>query len=389
MENDIYFHRGIEKTIRKAAKGFPSLLVTGARQVGKSTLLRKVFNRYEFVTLDDPFNRELANFDPEAFLAHHGRPLIIDEIQYAPKLFPYLKMEIDQNRKDYGRFILTGSQIFPLMKGVMESLAGRIAIFDLYPLSVSEIPGFSFYDQERLNETILRGLFPELQTNPAAETEIWFNTYVTTYLEKDVRAIKAVSDLNLFQKFIRLLAARAGSLLNLSEVAKECGITQPTAKAWLSILQATYIIYLLKPYHNNHSKRVVKSPKLYFLDTGLLANLLGVSTTKSLIRSAMIGHIFENFVIMEVLKLFSFSGKRDCLYFYRSASGLEVDLLIETEGELNAYEIKFAKTLHPKDGLNLEKFQREHSVCSCTLLSLKKESVPLSRNVCAKHWSSL
>ncbi len=385
----MYHQRGIEKTIRKALKGFPALLITGARQVGKSTLLMQVFKDYEYVTLDDPFHRELANSDPEAFLAHHGRPLIIDEIQYAPQLFTYLKIEIDQNREDYGRFILTGSQFFPLMQGVTESLAGRVAIFDLFPFSIKELPDFDCHDQKSVNEVLLTGLFPELHVNPHLETQIWINTYITTYLERDVRSIKTISNLNTFQTFLRLLATRAGSQLNLSEVAKKCGISQPTARAWLSILEATYIIYLLKPYFNNHSKRVVKTPKLYFLDTGLLANLLGIMTTEALIRSPMVGHVFENFVILEAIKQCSFSGMRGQLYFYKSVSGLEVDLLVENGGELDAYEIKFTKTIHPKDGMNLEKLQEIFPVRSATLLSLKKEGVPLSKKVRARHWSFL
>lgn len=285
----MYYSRILGKLIIAALKQFPVCLITGARQAGKSTLLKNILSGFNYVTLDDPLMRMLAIDDPELFLSKNSFPLIIDEIQYAPGLLSYLKMRIDENRHAYGQYVLTGSQIFQLMKGVSESLAGRIAIFNLYPFSwkeVQEIFDHQNIDDKTCAKQIIQGFYPEFFVNPSLDKNLWFGSYLSTYIERDVRNIKTITDLGRFQTFIALLAARAGKLLNISEVAKECGITQPTAKDWLSILESTYIIYILKPYHNNLSKRLVKSPKIYFTDTGLLCYLLGIDSEERFFKSS-------------------------------------------------------------------------------------------------------
>jgi predicted AAA+ superfamily ATPase len=390
----MYISRQIEKIFLEALKQFPVCLVTGPRQAGKSTLLRNFLKEYLYVTLDDPLMRRLANEDPRLFLSVHPAPLIIDEIQYAPDLLPYIKMHVDEKRHTYGQYVLTGSQIFQLMKGVSESLAGRVAIFNLYPLSWEEIktvPGHQMaqYDDRKCAEQMVQGFYPEFFATPHLDKNLWFSSYLATYVERDVRNIKSITDLGRFQVFIGLLAARAGKLLNMSEIGKECGITQPTVRDWLSILEATYMIYLLKPYHNNQTKRLVKSPKLYFVDTGLLCYLLGIDTTERFLKSAERGSIFENMVVIEYKKrLAALKGYSQC-FFYRTSSGVEVDLIIEKEGKIEAHEIKWAKTLSRDMAEPLSLFMKEHSVSSASVLSLHEERVPLVEGVVGTHWSAL
>lgn len=390
----MYIHRAIEENLKKALKQFPACLITGPRQAGKSTLLQHLLKSYRYVTFDDPINRELARTDPELFLSRYPAPLIIDELQYVPEILSYIKLKIDQDRRNYGQFVLTGSQIFQLMKGVSETLAGRIAIFHLYPLNWKEIEKIPGRGQSALNEMecakqIISGFYPELLVNPNLDSNLWHGSYLTTYIERDVRNIQNVTDLSRFQTFISLLAARAGQLLNMNDIGKECGITQPTVKSWLSILESTYIIQLLKPFHNNLSKRLVKSPKLYFVDTGLLCYLLGIDTPERLFRSSERGHIFENMVVMECIKQLKASSEHSQTFFYRSASGLEVDLIVERQGGMEAYEIKFAKTLSLDFADSLETFWKDHTIRKARVLSLHEKNIPLRENVEAIHWSHI
>ncbi len=390
----MYIPRKLEKLFLSALKQFPVCLITGPRQAGKSTLLRNFLKEYLYVTLDDPLMRTLANEDPKLFLSMHPAPLIIDEIQYAPGLLSFIKMYVDENRRSYGQYVLTGSQIFQLMKGVSESLAGRVAIFNLYPLSWDEIKtvvGYetTLYDERKCAEQIVQGFYPEFFSTPQLDKHLWFSSYLSTYVERDVRNIKSITDLSRFQIFIGLLAARAGKLLNMSEIGKECGITQPTVRDWLSILESTYMIYLLKPYHNNQTKRLVKSPKLYFVDTGLLCYLLGIDTAERFFKSSERGAIFENMVVMECRKrLAAAKGYSQC-YFYRTASGVEVDLVVEREGEIDAYEIKWAKTLSRDMAESLALFMKEHPVRTASVISLHEENVPLLEGISGVHWSSI
>lgn len=390
----MYFHRDLEQELAEALTQFPAALVTGPRQAGKSTLLLKWLPGYEYVTLDDHDTRELALRDPELFLSLHTAPLVIDEIQYAPNLLSHLKMRIDADRHRYGQYVLTGSQTFQLMQGVTETLAGRIAIFQLYPLSWSEIGHIagheeSFLQEKKMAEQVVTGFYPEFLYTPPPRASRWFASYLTTYLERDVRNVKAVQDLASFQTFLSLLATRAGQLVNLTEIGKECGVTTPTAKSWLTILEATYVIYLLRPYYRNRTKRLVKSPKLYFVDTGLLCHLLGIDTGERFFRSAERGHIFENMVVMEAVKQAAISPTRRELFFYRTHGGHKVDLLIEERGELEAYEIKLAKSINPSMGASLIRFHEQHPDSTCRLLCLREEPLPLTQDISATHWRSI
>jgi predicted AAA+ superfamily ATPase len=385
----MYLHRHLEKPLKEALGQFPVVLITGPRQAGKSTLLQHTLKGYNYVTFDDILIRNLAESDPALFLKTYEAPLIIDEIQYVPLLLSYIKMIVDRDRRKYGQYVLTGSQIFPLMKGVSESLAGRIAIFQLYPLSWNEIPHTDVFEEKKMAEQMLKGFYPEFQIQPDLNPKFWHSAYLSTYLERDLRTMRNIQDLGQFQRFLVLLAARAGQLLNLNEIGKECGISQTTAKDWLMLLEATSIVYLLEPYARNLTKRVVKSPKLFFVDTGLLCYLLRIETVEQLIHSPFAGHVFENMVVMEKIKKYAEKGERAPCYFYRTSGGLEIDLLIDHGDSFEAYEIKFSSTPSVDMTRALVQFKTEYPVKKAILLNLRPESHPFSNGIRAEHWSHL
>lgn len=382
----MYLHRKLEAPIKKALEQFPCILITGPRQAGKSTLLLETLKGYSYVTFDDILVRNLAETDPALFLNTYEPPLILDEIQYVPSLLSHIKMHVDKDRRKYGQYILTGSQVFPLMKGVSESLAGRIAIFHLYPLSWTEIPHCDPYDEIKMSLQMLKGFYPEFQVQPELNPNFWHSAYFSSYIERDLRALRNIHDLGQFQRFLILLASRAYQLLNLNEVGKECGISQTTAKDWLTLLQATSIVYVLEPYSRNITKRVIKSPKILFVDTGLLCYLLRIESTKQLIHSPFVGHIFENMVIMEKIKQFAAKGERAPCYFYRTSSGIEIDLLIDYGHEFDAYEIKFTSTPTQDMTKSLQHFKEEYPIRRAALLNLRKEKLPFSNGIIAEHW---
>ncbi len=383
----MYLHRQLEKPLREALKHFPVVLITGPRQAGKSTLLQHTLKGYNYVTFDDILIRNLAESDPTLFLKTYEPPLIIDEIQYVPSLLTHIKMRVDTHRRTYGQYVLTGSQIFPLMKGVSESLAGRIAIFQLYPLSWKEIPEVDCCDEMQMVAQILKGFYPEFQVQPELNPKFWHSAYLSTYLERDLRAMRNIHDLGQFQRFLVLAAARAGQLLNLNEIGKECGVSQTTAKDWLMLLQATSIVYLLEPYAVNLTKRVVKTPKIFFVDTGLLCYLLRIDHVEQLIHSPFGGHIFENMVVMEHVKRYAEKGERAPCYFYRTSAGQEVDLLIDHGDHFDAYEIKFSSTPQPDMSRGLVQFKQEHPVKRAAVLNLRPDKLPFSNGIAAEHWS--
>lgn len=381
-----YKHRALESELKQALKTFPAVLVTGSRQAGKTTLLRHLLPSYEYVSFDLYSNLEGVKEDPRLFMTQHPPPVVLDEIQYAPEIFQLIKGEIDEQRHQYGRYALTGSQVFPLMRGASESLAGRIAIFELYPFSWVEL-GIVPTLQNTL-EGMIQGFYPEFTATPEISHLRWFDSFLMTYIERDVRNIRSTINISLFQRFLRLLAARAGQLLNLSEISKELGISQPTATDWLEILEATYIIHLLKPYHNNISKRHVKSSKVYFVDTGLLCFLLGLHSADELARSPFLGHVFENMVILEMVKRISASPLPFNLYFYRTLKGVEVDLLVESGGKIDAYEIKWTQTPNHSMTSSLQAISKDHPIQNKAILAPITASFPVSQGILARPWHS-
>ncbi len=312
--------------VRKAFAQFPVLVLTGPRQAGKTSLVRHLFPKAGYVTFDIPREAEYARLDFDAFLRSHPDPLIIDEVQYVPEVLRYLKIVVDRDKRP-GRFVLTGSQNFSVMSGVTESLAGRCALLALPTLSLAELermdtPG----DADQL---CWRGGYPELWQRPDLDRDLWIGSYLATYLERDVRNILNVGNLRDFDRFLRAAAARAGQLLSLSEMARDVGITANTVKSWLSILEASQQVFLLEPYHASAGKRLVKTPKLYFCDPGLLVYLLGFPGWSAVKENAAWGAVWENLVVGEARKHFLNKGKRPPCWFWREVQGGEVDLLVE------------------------------------------------------------
>lgn len=362
----MYCRRTLEGHLKKATRQFPVLLVGGARQVGKTTLLKKLaVQQREYVTLDDPLALELARADPALFLQRFQPPLLIDEVQYAPGLLPHIKMHVDRTRR-HGQFWLTGSQPFHLMKGVSESLAGRVAVVQLLGLSRAEIAGVAaaaFTPEPRaiarrlqraadppslksLYRLIWRGSFPAIALDRKIDRNLFYSSYVQTYLQRDVHDLARVGDAMAFLRLLRVAAARTGQLLNYADLARDADVAVNTAKAWVSILQASGVVFLLEPFFTNISKRLVKTPKLYFLDTGLCAYLTEWSSPETLEAGAMSGAILETWVVAELLKSYLHAGLRPPLYYYRDKDQKEIDVLIVKDGTLYPLEIK--KTASPR-----------------------------------------
>lgn len=334
------YKREIKEKILSLSKQFPVLILTGARQTGKTTLLKSIFPKYSYVSLDLPSEAELAEKDPEAFLKRHSKPVLIDEVQYAPNLFRHIKIEVDNNRSSFGQFILTGSQKFNLMKDVSDSLAGRCVILELETLSYSEIK--TSLDLKDKDSLIWRGGFPELWKNIELTPYDYLSSYVATYLERDVRQLLNISSLRDFERFMRVTAMRSGALLNKTEISKEIGVSLATINAWISVLEASNQIVLLEPYFGNISKRIVKTPKIYFCDTGMLCFLLGVNN-KNLDRSPFNGAIWETFILSEIRKTIINKRTNSSIYFYRDKDGKEIDFLISDNEGFTMVECKWTQ----------------------------------------------
>ena len=345
-----YISRSIEPHIQKAARQFPAVAVIGARQTGKSTMLRHVFPKHNYITFDDPDVLFTAKTDPALFTANLIPPIIIDELQYAPEILPYIKIQIDNNQKN-GAYILTGSQIFTLMSGLTETLAGRIALFELWAFSYSELNKIP-HSPRSCYRQIFKGFYPRPNVQ-TTDLRLFYGSYIATYIERDVRQVQNVKDISTFQVFLQQLAARAGQLLNIQDIVRDCGIAHATAKSWLSILEASRIVYLLRPYFQNITKRIVKMPKLYFTDTGLLTYLLKYHDAETLMSGPSAGAVFENMVIIDVLKTLSNTGSGADIYFYRDSNKNEVDLIVNKGREFDLYEIKSGKTVKPSIANNL------------------------------------
>jgi uncharacterized protein len=329
--------------LKKMARGFPVIAITGPRQSGKSTLAREVFSEHPYVTLEDLDTRRIALDDPRRFLARFPNGAVLDEVQRAPELLSYLQSHVDASRR-MGEFVVTGSQQFGLMDGINQSLAGRVGMLQLLPLSNAELLNSPSVNAP-LEDRMWRGGYPALHARlNDLQPSTWFASYIATYLERDVRQVLNISDLGQFQRFVLMCAARSGQLLNLNSLASDCGISQPTARQWLTVLQASYVVTLLQPYHRNFGKRLVKTPKLYFLDTGVLCHLLRIADPQTLLTHALRGAIFETWVVTEVIKHRYNQGVAADIYFWRDNHGVELDLVFEDAGRPQAVEVKSGST---------------------------------------------
>lgn len=375
----MWIERNLSDAILRAFDQFPVVVVTGARQAGKTSLVRHLFPVADYVTFDIPREAESARLDFASFLQQHPDPLVIDEIQYVPEVFRQLKVVVDQDRRP-GRFVLTGSQDFSVMEGVTESLAGRCAVLSLPTLSLAEVD--SGATLEAIDRFCWRGSFPELWQRPDLDRDLWLGSYLATYLERDVRNILNVGSLRDFDRFLRAAALRAGQLLSLSDLARDVGISPNTAKSWISILETSRQVFLLEPYHSSAGKRLIKAPKLFFADPGLLTYLLGFTTWEAVTQNAMWGAIWENLVIGEVHKYFLNQGKRPPCWFWRTFHGEEVDLLVEVgPRQFLAVECKTAATVDSgalKGIAALEKEYGPESVENSAVVCRTDKAYPLT-----------
>jgi predicted AAA+ superfamily ATPase len=377
----MWIGRKYESTLKRLFEQFPITVITGARQVGKTSLVRKVFPDFSYVSLDVPSIAEQAEQNPATFLTSYQEPLIIDEVQYAPSLLRSLKVIVDKEKKP-GRFVLTGSQNFLLMQGISESLAGRCGLLNMLNLSSSELRQHDESYNE--NKYLYKGGYPELYARPEIESHFWYAAYLATYLERDVRNILNVGSLRDFDRFLRAVAIRTAQILSYSELARDVGIAPNTGKQWISVLQASGQIFLLEPYHKNLGKRLIKSPKLYMCDTGLALFLMGFENWESVLRHPVVGAIWETHVIMQVVKHYFSQGKALPLWFWRTVYGSEVDLLIERGGRFIAIEAKFTETPDSsslKGIRDLEKFYGSESIISGLVASRTGNPYPLEVNV--------
>jgi len=351
---NVFWQRLLHPTFELARRRFPAVLITGPRQSGKTTFLRNTAPEAAYVSFDDPLSRQFASSDPNGFLDQFAhRPVILDEVQYVPTLFSFLKQRVDARRDVTGRFLMSGSHQFELMRNLSDSLAGRVALLRLLPFAAAEIFPHA---QRPLPEVLWHGGYPPVVLAPEAR-ELWLSSYLGTYVERDVRQLQAVKDLRTFELFLGLCAARHGQELNLADLGRQCGVSQPTCKAWLSVLEASFVVYLLPPYHRNLGKRLVKAPKLYFLDSALAAHLTRQPGAEALWHGAMGGAFFEGWAVSEAVKALADEGRSGGLYYWRSHDGLEVGLLLERGGKLFPIEVKQTATPLPGHTQGLQRLQ--------------------------------
>lgn len=339
--------------LHRLARGFPIVALTGPRQSGKTTLARAAFAGKPYVSLENPQEREFAETDPQRFLGRFAQGAVLDEVQRCPQLLSWLQGLVDE-RRVMGDFVLTGSAQFDLLAGITQSLAGRVGRVELLPLSAAELSAGGLLPAS-LGQALLQGGYPALYDRPVSPAD-WFANYVASYVERDVRQLVAVRDLSTFQTFVRMCAARTGQLLNLASLGADCGISAVTARHWLTVLESSYVVTLLRPHHRNLGKRLVKTPKLYFLDSGLAAWLLGIQDAQALETHAARGALFETWVVSELLKQRFNAGRSSDLFFWRDHVGQEIDIVIDTAAGLVALEVKSGSTFAADWGDAMEKW---------------------------------
>lgn len=401
----------LEPTLQKALKLFPIVLVTGPRRSGKTTLLQHVLKTgYGYVSLDEPEVRMLAISDPQTFFSRYPAPVIIDEIQNAPQLLSYIKVRVDRDHRP-GQWVLTGSQQFPLMRNVGESLAGRVAVLSLFSFGISELRRetaglpknaaaflYSLLKQKDfvnrgpgLGPWLLKGGYPEVVLKKKMLPALWFSSYLQTYIDRDVRGNIRSTNLNDFERFIRLLASRTAQELNCASLSRELGITIPTVKSWLSFLEASSLIFLLNPYHRNFGKRIIKTPKCYFLDTGLVAYLVGLQDEKHLLQGPMAGALFETACVTQFVRRFKAMADSCNIFFWKSTDGYEVDLLVETAEGFFPVEFKLSSTVSSRHTVSLSKWMDLAGDLSRDglIVSSSRFAGPVASRIHHRHFSGL
>ncbi len=345
-----YLSRVAEPTLRRYLEAFPVVGLTGPRQSGKSTLLRHLLPNYTYVTFDDAKNILSFVDDEEGFLKQYASHVIFDEVQHVPEIFNRIKILVDQKRSYYGNFVLTGSSQFKFLQHVTESLAGRIGLMSLLPLQYSEMPN------AWVKESIFRGAYPELVTRNYHEANLWYASYIETYLTKDVRALANIGDMRDFQRFLQLLAANTAQCLDMSLYARDIGVSVPTIRRWLSVLEASYIVFIVPPFYENFGKRITKSPKIYFYDTGIISYFTGTTTYEQFDQGPMAGNLFENYVVSEIYKNELHRATLSSLYYLRTQDKAEIDLIVDRKTSKDFIEIKKNATFQPRMVQNLKKY---------------------------------
>ncbi|MCH2227316.1 MAG: ATP-binding protein [Candidatus Caenarcaniphilales bacterium] len=381
-----YVVRKLSDSLLETVQEAPVLLLTGPRQSGKSTLLKKLFPDYKYISLDDLRLRAQAKDDPELFLAYHKKPIIIDEIQNAPNLFSYIKMAVDNNR-DYGSFILTGSEQFDLMSGVFESLAGRLAIASLTPFSIEEL--YTEGDTPLWHEIVAQGLFPEPHLRKKRNSYKWYMNYLESLINRDIKQNLREDKLGSFDQFIKLVVIRTAQEIIFANIAKEIGVSALTIKNWTGLLERSQIAFLLQPYFSNLGKRIIKTPKIYFIDSAITAYLTGHRDARAIREGVMAGHLFENLVIVEIYKYFHNRGEKAPIYFFRDNHGLEADLVLEINGKTIFVEIKITADPEKHHYSNLVKLIKLKPGSKGLFLCNRKDSMALTKDIEAIHWTKI